>query len=288
MKPVCTSIRRARPLLGTFVEIAVSGTGRAAMEEAVEAAFATVAEVHRLMSFQDPASDVALLNRKAAERAIIVHPWTFEVLEASLEIQRRSAGIFDIAAAQGRWRRPSCIGSVELFPSKHVRFSDPGVAIDLGGIAKGFAVDRAIDVLRDRGVPQGLVNAGGDLAACGLDKALISLRDPRDPRRILCRTEISGEALASSGRKVDPFGGSDTTETAVIDPRTLRYAQAAVGATVRANRCMIADSLTKVVMVAGEAASPILAQYGASALFLSPDGDLRVSGNWQSAVRLAA
>jgi len=274
-------------LLGTFVEIAVSGTGRAAMEEAVEAAFATVAEVHRLMSFQDPASDVALLNRKGAERAIIVHPWTFEVLEASLEIQRRSAGVFDIAAAQGR-RRTSRIGSVELFPGRRVRFSDPGVAIDLGGIAKGFAVDRAIDVLRARGVPQGLVNAGGDLAACGLDKALISLRDPRDPRRILCRTEISGEALASSGRKVEPFGGSDTTETAVIDPRTLRYAQAAVGATVRANRCMIADALTKVVMVAGEAASPILAQYGARALFLSSDGDLRVSGNWQSAVRLAA
>jgi len=287
MKPVCTSIRRARPLLGTFVEITISGTGRAAMEEAVEAAFATVAEVHRLMSFQDPASDVALLNRKAAERAIIVHPWTFEVLESSFEIQRRSAGVFDIAAAQGR-RRTSRIGSVELFPGRRVRFSDPGVAIDLGGIAKGFAVDRAIDVLRARGVPQGLVNAGGDLAACGLDKALISLRDPRDPRRILCRTEISGEALASSGRKVDPFGGSDTTETAVNDPRTLRYAQAAVGATVRANRCMIADALTKVVMVAGEAASPILAQYGASALFLSSDGDLRVSGNWQSAVRLAA
>jgi thiamine biosynthesis lipoprotein len=274
-------------LLGTFVEIAISGTGRTTMEEAIEAAFATVAEVHRLMSFQDPASDVALLNRKAAERAIIVHPWTFEVLEASLEIKRRSAGIFDIAAAQGR-RRTSRIGSVELCPGRRVRFSDPGVTIDLGGIAKGFAVDRAIDVLRGRGVPQGLVNAGGDLAACGLDKALISLRDPRDPRRILCRTEISGEALGSSGRKVDPFRGSDTTETAVIDPRTLRYAQAAVGATVRANRCMIADALTKVVMVAGEAASPILAQYGASALFLSPDGDLRVSGNWQSAVRLAA
>jgi FAD:protein FMN transferase len=287
MKPVCTSIRRARPLLGTFVEIAVSGTGRTTMEEAVEAAFATVAEVHRLMSFQDPASDVARLNRKAAERAIIVHPWTFEVLEAALQIQRCSAGIFDIAAAQTR-RSTSRVGSVELYPGRRVRFSDPGVAIDLAGIAKGFAVDRAIDVLRGRGVPQGLVNAGGDLASWGPEEAPIWLRDPRDPGRILCRTEIRGEALASSGPKVDPFRGSDTTETAVIDPRTLRHAQAALGATVRVDRCMIADALTKVVMVAGEAASPILAQYGASALFLSPDGDLRVSGNWQSAVRLAA
>jgi thiamine biosynthesis lipoprotein len=274
-------------LLGTFVEIAVSGAGRTTMEEAVEAAFACVAEVHRLMSFQDPASDVSLLNRKAAERAIAIHPWTFEVLEAALEVQRRSVGIFDIAAAQAR-RGTSRIGSVELHPGRRVPFSDPSVTIDLGGIAKGFAVDRAIDILRDREVPQALVNAGGDLASWGLDQAPIWLRDPRDPRRTLCRTEIRGEALASSGPKVDPFKGSDTTETAVIDPRTLRHAQAALGATVRASRCMIADALTKVVMVAGEAASPILAQYGASALFLSPDGDLRVSGNWQSAVRLAA
>jgi FAD:protein FMN transferase len=321
MKPACASIRRARPLLGTFVEIAVTGACRPAMEEAVEAAFGAVAEVHRLMGCQDSNSDVARVNREAPTRALRVHPWTFEVLKAALDLQSRSVGIFDIAvknpmepcrsppfqlrgslpppcprgregvgAVSGLRSVPEMPGnpSVELLPGRGVRFSGPDITIDLGGIAKGFAVDRAIAVLRDHDVEQALVNAGGDLAAFGPDAAVVSLRDPRDPRRVMGDVEIGGEALASSGRQVDPFRRSETTDTAVIDPRTLRPARAAVGATVRAGQCMIADALTKVVMIVGEAAASVLAEFGASALFVSPGGDLRISGNWQNTVRLAA
>ncbi len=287
MKPACADIRRARPLLGTFVEIAAAGASRPALERAVEAAFAAVAEVHRLMSFQEPDSDLARLNREAATRPVRVHLWTFEVLEAALDLQRRSAGIFDICAAP-ELRNRSRDGSIELLPDLHVRFANPNTAIDLGGIAKGYAVDRAIAALRDHNVRQGLVNAGGDLAAFGTDAAPVSLRDPRDPRRIIGQVEITGEALATSGRQFDPFERLETADTAVIDPGTSRPAGAAVGATVRARRCMVADALTKVVMIAGEAAASVLAQYGASAVFVSQDGDLRVSGNWQDAVRLAA
>src|SRR6266851_7090834 len=161
MKPACADIRRARPLLGTFVEIAAGGACRPATERAVEAAFAAVAEVHRLMSFQEPDSDLARLNREAAARPVRVHPWTFEVLEAALDLQRRSAGIFDICAAP-ELRNRSRDGSIELLPDLHVRFANPNITIDLGGIAKGFAVDRAIAALRDHNVRQGLVNAGGE------------------------------------------------------------------------------------------------------------------------------
>jgi thiamine biosynthesis lipoprotein len=286
MTPAWPDIRRARPLLGTFVEIAAAGASRPAIERAVEAAFAAVAEVHRLMSFQDPDSDLACLNRDAATRPVMVHPWTFEVLEAALDLQRRSAGIFDIAAPASR-NVPRDRG-IELLPGRRARFANPNTAIDLGGVAKGFAVDRAIAVLRDHDVPQGLVNAGGDLAAFGPDAALVSLRDPRDPRRIMAHVEITDEALASSGRQFDPFECSQTADTAVIDPGTLRPARAAAGATVRARRCMVADALTKIVMIAGEAAAPVLADYGASAVFVSQDGDLRISADWQDAVRLAA
>jgi FAD:protein FMN transferase len=279
MKPACANIHRARPLLGTVVEIMVAGACRPAIEKAVEAAFAAVAEVHRLMSFQDPNSDLARLNREAAARPVRVHPWTFEVLEAALDLNRRSAGIFDITA-RGR--------DIQLLSGRRVRFPSPNIILDLGGIAKGYAVDQAIGVLRDHNVTQGLVNAGGDLAAFGPDAALVSLRDPRDPRRIVGHVEITGEALASSGRQFDPFGRPETGDTAVIDPRTSRPAHAAVGATVCAGRCMVADALTKVVMIAGEAAASVLAEYGASAVFVSQDGDLRVSANWQNAVRLAA
>jgi FAD:protein FMN transferase len=285
MKPACVSIRRARPLLGTFVEIAVSGAGRPALEHAVETAFAAVAEVHRLMSAQDPHSDVGRVNREAATRPIMVHPWTFAVLRAALDLHRRSAGIFDIAAAM---RNSPSAGNIELLPGRRVRLSSPDIAIDLGGIVKGVAVDRAIAALRDLGAPQALVNAGGDLAASGPEASLIWLRDPRDPQRIMAHIEIKNQALASSGPTVDPFECGGTAETAVIDPRTCRPAQAAIGATVCARRCMIADALTKIVMIAGEAAAPLLAELGASAIFLAPDGDLRVSDNLRDTVRLAA
>jgi thiamine biosynthesis lipoprotein len=306
MTPACIDIRRARPLLGTFVEIAAAGVCRPAIERAIEAAFAAAAEVHRLMSFQEPDSDLARLNREAARHPVIVHPWTFEVLEAALNLQRRSAGIFDIAVKNAfkpcrpppsrlrgsltpPWPRGSAgvVAGIELLPDRHVRLANPNITIDLGGIAKGYAVDRAIAALRDHNVRQGLVNAGGDLAAFGPDAAVVSLRDPRDPRRIMGHVEITGEALASSGRQFDPFERPATADTAVIDPRTSRPARAAVGATVRARRCMVADALTKIVMITGEAAASVLAEYGASAVFVSHDGDLRVSGNWQNAVRLA-
>jgi FAD:protein FMN transferase len=307
MKPACADIRRARPLLGTFVEIAAAGASRPGIERTVEAAFAAVAEVHRLMSFQQPDSDLSRLNREAAARPVIVHPWTFEVLEAALVLNRHSAGIFDIAVKDAfetgrpppsRLRGslpPPCprgregVGAgVVLLPGRRVRFLRPGITIDLGGIAKGYAVDRAIAVLRDRDMRQGVVNAGGDLAAFGPDAVTVSLRDPRDPRRIMGHVEIAGEALASSGRQVDAFRSSETRESAVIDPRTSRPTRAAVGATVRAPRCMVADALTKIVMIAGEAATPVLAEYGASAVFVARDGGLRVSADWQDAVRLAA
>src|SRR5262245_42143107 len=99
MTPVSGSARRARPLLGTFVDIAVAGAPRDVLDAEVESAFEVVAEVHRLMSAHDPESDVGRLNRSAAARAVSVHPWTYQVLEAALELHRRSVGIFDVAVA---------------------------------------------------------------------------------------------------------------------------------------------------------------------------------------------
>ena len=92
------------------------------------------------------------------------------------------------------WRTPS-----NFFPTS-VRYRRPGVKIDLGGIAKGFAVDRAVDVLQEHGLTRGLVNAGGDLAAFGPYLDLIYLRNPTSAHRLLCQVEISNAAPASSGR----------------------------------------------------------------------------------------
>ena len=96
---ISDSICRARPLLGTFVEIRSAGATRAATEQAIDAAFAVIDKIHRLMSFHDPDSDVGRLNREACKRSVAVDPWTYQVLETALVLHRRSHGVFDIAVA---------------------------------------------------------------------------------------------------------------------------------------------------------------------------------------------
>jgi len=296
------SIRRAQPLLGTFVEIAASGEVPADLQCTVDKAFKAVAQVHRLMSFHDPQSNVSRLNREAFRQAVSVHPWTYRVLEAALEFSRRSAGIFDITIApllQQRGLLPGWVErrdpnanwtaasyAIELLGGHRVRFHQPNIRIDLGGIAKGFAVDRALDVLREHDLECGFVNAGGDLAVFGIDPELVHVRDPNHARRSICQVQICNAALASSGRLIDPLGLSNVGECAVIDANGGRSVFA--GATVRAPTCMVADALTKVVMIAGQGAEKLLQQCSASAFLFLECGDVWITPDWQDAVCLAA
>lgn len=296
-------IRRARPLLGTFVEIEVLGAAELDMTAAIDAAFDAVAKVHRLMSFHDAESDVSRLNREAQRQPTVVDDWTFSVLEVAVELHRRSNGMFDIAVApalQALGLLPGThdlalaastsrsFDAIELLPGHVVRFHEPGIRIDLGGIAKGFAVDRAIEVLRGFGMIGAIANAGGDLAAFGPQPHAVHIRHPRNPAQIVCHVAVANEALASSARRFDPFYAADTASSAVIDPAMQRAPEMVDGASVRAPSCVIADALTKIVMIAGTLAGDLLAHYQASALMMSADGSLQISSDLHHAVHLAA
>jgi thiamine biosynthesis lipoprotein len=299
----CDKIRRARPLLGTFVEIEIAGAARSEMEAAANAAFEAIANVHRLMSFHEVGSDVSRLNREAWLRPTKVDSWTYEVLEAAVELHRRSNGRFDIAVAPalqaiGLLPRSDdgfptattarSFDAIELLADQMVRFKHSDIRIDLGGIAKGFAVDRALEALRRFDIPAGLVNAGGDLAVFGPDPQMVHIRDPRDPGRVICSVEVRNEALASTARRVDPFQSAETTASAIIDPETGRSARTFDGTTVRAPTCMVADALTKIVMIAGTDSSELLEHHNASALLISTDGNVQITPDWHHAVHLAA
>src|SRR5258707_6751597 len=175
----CGNIRRAKPLLGTFVEIQASGASRADVNAGIDTAFDAVAKVHRLMSFHAPDSDVSRLNQFASRHPVSVDPWTYEVLRIAIELRVRSRGAFDITIApvlqalgllpelgEGSRDVPQArtAHQVELLGDRLGRFSGPGIGIDLGGIAKGFAVDRALDALRGFGISNCLVKACGELA----------------------------------------------------------------------------------------------------------------------------
>jgi thiamine biosynthesis lipoprotein len=295
------SIRRARPLLGTFVEIETAAESRSTA--AIDAAFEAVAEVHRLMSFHNRDSDVSRLNSEACYRPTVVHPWTYCVLEMAVEMHRRSNGNFDVAVAPALQamgllpgavensalvRRKRAGDAIELLPGHAVRFRQPGIAIDLGGIAKGFAVDRALEALRGFDAESGFVNAGGDLAAFGAKPRTIHIRHPRNPGLVVGSVEVCNQALASTARRCDPFHDAETANSAVIDPSTEQPPQLIDGTTVRAPSCMVADALTKVVMIAGTEAGDLLEHYGAGALMISSDGTIQITSDLYHAVHRAA
>jgi thiamine biosynthesis lipoprotein len=144
--------------------------------------------------------------------------------------------------------------------------------VDLGGIAKGFAVDRAVETLKRNRVTAGIVNAGGDLRVFGSASQLVHLRHPAQPRRAAAAVKLRERAIATSGIYFARRKRRDRCVSPVLDGRTGRAACDLISVTVAAADCMTADALTKVVFALREQAAPLLAQYSADALLLEQNG----------------
>jgi thiamine biosynthesis lipoprotein len=159
--------RRARPLLGTVVEVAADA---AAPGQALEEAFTAIAQVQAALSRFEPYSDLGRFERLPAGQSLILHPAGARALRAAQALHTVTGGAFDIALGSGRWR---CEGG-RLLKLDHA------TRLDLGGLAKGYAVDRAVAALRRAGARAGWVNAGGDLRAFGAVQLPLRLRDEVD------------------------------------------------------------------------------------------------------------
>lgn len=288
MRSRSSELARARPLLGTLVEIRVCDAPNAI--SAVTAAFNAVADVHRLMSAHEAASDIGRLNRFARTRAVHVSAHTWRVLRMAGEISRASEGAFDICVAPllARWGYlPRAIGrhchatagwqAVELLPRRRVRFRAP-VAIDVGGIAKGYAVDRAARILREHGIRRFVVNAGGDLRV-GEALEVIHVRHPAAPGRLLPVAQARGSAAATSAAYFAQTRSKGRLLHPIAVPGTRRCANLRASITVFARQCAVADALTKVVAVLGDASLPVLRRFGAEACRVGPHGELERVGS---------
>lgn len=280
-----TEIRRARPLLGTLVEIRASATGpQARLQAAIDAAFAAVERVQRLMSFHDAGSEVSALNREALHLPLRVDAQTWTVLAAAQRLSRLSQGAFDItvAARLQDWgylpptsaSAPiACVGNwtdIELLDDARVRFHRP-LRIDLGGIAKGYSVDCAIDALQQAGIETALVNAGGDLRVLGSQPQTVQLRHPRQPALAAHALTLCNEALATSANYYSRRVSGAGEISPLLDPRSRQPWLGSASVSVRAGDCMSADALTKLVLFAApELAERVLAAYDAQAYVQQP------------------
>jgi thiamine biosynthesis lipoprotein len=289
------AIRRARPLLGTLVEISATGRPEPRLRAAVNQAFAAIEKVQRLMSYHEQDSDVSRLNRAAKRRPVRVHAWTRTVLRRSLQLHAATNGIFDIAVGpileRGGWLPVFAFGSndagntsdVVLLKCGRVRFRRE-IRIDLGGIAKGFAVDKAVEVLRRHGVVSAVVNAGGDLRVLGRRPELVHVRLPESPGQVQPLVTLRDSALATSAYYFSQRTIDGVRRSPIFDPRTLQLSGKRLSVSVQAPKCWLADALCKVVWLAGAAALPLLEKHGACAWVL----DARVARHRRKEMRRAA
>ena len=274
------SCRRARPLLGTLVEIAATGSSLVGAVAAVEVAFAAVQEVHRLMSFHESESDVSRINMARAGETVVVSLHTHRVLRFALKLSAASAGVFDVTvgdtlvrhgflpapAAEKSRPREATWRDIELLAENGVRWRRAG-CIDLGGIAKGYAVDMAIEALQSCGAMSGLVNAGGDLRMFG-EPQPVHVRLPDAPGMLAPLGLFADCALATSGAYFSSVYTDDGPVEPLVD-RERRIGGARQGsATVVAAECMTADALTKVVRLAPHLAPEVLDSFDARAIVI--------------------
>lgn len=274
---------RARPLLGTVVEIAATGVAEH-VQQAISKAFEAVAEVHALMSYQDPTSELSRINQTAFDAPVAVHDHTWQVLSAAREISAASNGLFDITIAptltrlgflprhtnfprtsrHGNWRH------VALLPEQRVQFMRP-ICIDLSGIAKGYAVDLAIGILQAAGMQAGRVNAGGDLRVFGNTMQSIHVRAPHAPTQVIPLAQLSAGAAATSAAYFSQRRHGAQLVTPLIHPHTGNACSSDRSITVLAPSCLHADALTKIVQADPALAAAVLARYQARALIVAQD-----------------
>ncbi len=279
--------------MGTMADIAVVHGDRTRAQAAIDAAIAELQQVERWMTRFDPASDIGRANRTAAIEATAIAPATSAVIAAALGWAGASDGAFDpclvraievwdvgnrsapppaSAFARLAGRRLYRALDVDTWRGRPaVRFSDPDVGLDLGGIAKGYGVDRAVAALRQRGIEHAIVNVGGDLYAIGSggddEPWRVGVRSPEHPDRIVATLAVRNQAIATSGSYLQYFESRGRRYHHLMDPDTAAPRTCAMQSlTISADSCMTADAAATALFGSGAAvAAGVLARHAPDA-----------------------
>ena len=279
-------VRRALPVMGTIAEVAVAHRDMQVAQDAIDAAFRELQWVEHTMTRFNDTSDVGRANLFAARSPVPVDPATALVVTEALRWADATQGAYDPAVGGivrlwdvlNRHEPPPSASLVRLASrglhhkvevgthrsAPVLLFHDPDVSIDLGAIAKGYAVDRATNVLRQRGIEKALVEAGGDLYAIGTapdgEAWRIGVRDPNDTRAIAGTLSASDEAIATSGTYYRFFKWRGRRYHHLMDPEIAEPRHTPLQSlTIRADSCMHADvAATAVFGMAKEDADALL------------------------------
>ena len=264
---------REEAIMGTAIRVELWSKQRRSAEEAMGAVIEEMHRIDRTMSPFKPESELSRINRDAGREAVPVSREIFELLARSLDFSRLSAGAFDITFASAghlydyRERiRPTAealaqacgaIGYQNLLLDEQactVRFARQGMRIDLGGFAKGYAVDRGAALLRQRGIEHAIVSAGGDSHIVG-DRGgrpwTIGVRDPRRPGELAAVLPLKDVAISTSGDYERYFDEDGVRFHHILDPRTGASPSSVRSVTIIAPDGLTSEGLSKSVFVLG-------------------------------------
>ncbi|MGH7948153.1 MAG: FAD:protein FMN transferase [Candidatus Binataceae bacterium] len=299
------AVTAGRYVMGTVLEATIYAPDRASADALLETAFAEASRLDAMMTTYDDASALMRLNRAAGEGAQRVPPELAELLAASVAYSRLTRGTFDVTVGPlvSLWRSRASrdgqvtdselaevralVGSDKIVLRDHatVELARTGMALDLSGIAKGYALDRIVAMLRRRGVARAYLSFGQSSiwalgAPPGAHGWTVALRDPAGG--FAGSIELRDRAMSVSSS----FGGSGARRIShVIDPRSARPLDRDLEACVIASNATEAEALSKALLILGErdGVALIERQPGAGGVLLDSHGRVSMTAGWAPA-----
>jgi thiamine biosynthesis lipoprotein len=235
-------VRREEAIMGTRIYVELWHDDPVRGEQAVDAVMGEMRRINALMSHYLPDSQLSQINARGAVEPVAVDPELFELIRTSIRFSELTEGAFDITYASVGYLydyrhhvHPSekeiqaalpgvNYRNLVLDPERHtVRFAHPGMRIDLGGIAKGYACDRAVEILKKLGVAHAIITAGGDTRLLGDRRGkpwTIGIRHPDDRNRVVLSMPLADVAISTSGDYERYFDENGVRYHHIIDPKT--------------------------------------------------------------------
>lgn len=309
-------LKREEAVMGTAITVELWADDARAGQAACTAVMDEMHRIDRQMSPYRATSELSRINREAGTRAVPLTEEMYRLLASALEFSQLSGGAFDITyAAVGRLydyragRRPDAaaldaarrsVGYRNLQFDRNartLRFLAPGMAIDLGGFAKGHAVNNAVAILRRRGIRHAMVSAGGDSRVLGDRRGRpwnVAIRDPRRADKVVALLPLEDTSISTSGdyeRYFEESGGDGrlTRHHHLIDPATGRSPEGVHSVTVLAADGLTAEALSKTVFVLGVERGLALVETldGVDAVAIDAAGRMHTSSGLRDAGRVA-
>ena len=296
---------RDEAIMGTVVRVELWHDDAAAARDAMAA---VMAEMHRIdagMSPYKPESELSRINREAAQKPVAISQEMYDLIRRSIEFSKLSDGAFDITFSSVGYLydyrkhvKPSDDDIARALAGinyrhleldrkqRTIHFARPGVRIDLGGIAKGYAVDNCIAILRKLGITNALVSAGGDSRLLGDRRGRpwnVGIRDPRQRGELAAVLPLDNVAISTSGDYERYFEEDGVRYHHIINPRTGKSAGGVRSVTVIGPDGITTEGLTKSVFIKGpkDGLKLIESQKGVEAIVIDAEGRMHVSKGLQ-------